>query len=120
MATLVVELYVTCPVTLGATVNVVVLIVAGFIALLHVAVIKALLGQTPPVALGGVSLSTVGRLRGSPGPREPAFLSGSPHPAARPASRRTGIQIIPSFELRIRLSPSTDCEACIPAGIFCE
>lgn len=50
---------VTVPVTPGATVKVVMLMVTGFIASLNVAVITAL-GHTPTAPLGGVAEITAG------------------------------------------------------------
>src|SRR5476649_69427 len=64
--------------------------VAGFIALLKVALIMAELGHTPAVALGGVTRITVG---GVVGPTTP-FLSGSPHPATKLSSRSAVNQIL--------------------------
>jgi len=67
---------VTIPTTPGATVKVVALMVAGFIALLKVAVITAL-GQTV-APLTGVTETTLGGVTvGLPA------LSGSLHPAAK-------------------------------------
>jgi hypothetical protein len=86
-------------------VNVVVLIVAGFIALLNVAVIRgALLGQRRVPF--GVTESAVGGVSGSPAPPVPAFLSGSLHPIAKTASRNAEIQILLTFNLRISFSSS--------------
>jgi hypothetical protein len=85
-------------------VNVVVLIVAGFIALLNVAVIIAMLGQTTELPFGGVTVVTVGGVRGAPGFPLPASLSGSLHPAITTANKNVGIKILQTFNLRIRLS----------------
>jgi hypothetical protein len=106
----------TVPATLApvgsAKVNVAVLIVRGFIALLNVAVIAGVaLGQTtvePGVGVGGVveeAPSTVGAARGLLGLGAP--LSESPHPAITTASRNAGIQILLTFNLRISFSYST-------------
>jgi hypothetical protein len=90
---LVVELYVTVPVTLPALevkVNVVVSIVFGFIALLNVAVIRALLGQLPEEPSGGVTEVTIGAVNwGFP----KLILSASPHPAITTAKKNARIQI---------------------------
>src|SRR5437868_709091 len=82
--------------------------VAGFIALLKVAVTTGVLGQTRVEASGGVTNVTVGGVSGSPG--FPAPLSGSPHPARRTANRNAKsaeIQILLKFNLRIRFSSSS-------------
>ena len=89
-------------------VNVAVLIVAGFIALLNVALITAMLGQTRVKPAVGVTEATVGVVRGLPGP--PA-VSGSPHPATRAANRNAGIQILLTFSLRISFSSSPSDKA---------
>jgi len=81
--------WVIVPVTPGATVKVVALMVEGFIALLKVAVITAL-GHMPTAALGGVSEITVGGVRVGLVPD----LSGSLHPAAKMNSRNTVNQIL--------------------------
>jgi len=59
VAILLVPSMVTVPVTPGATVNVVVLRVRGFMASLNVAVITVL-GHTPMAPLGGATVMTVG------------------------------------------------------------
>ena len=87
--------YLTPPVTLPPLelkVNVEVLIVVGFIALLNTAV-TTVLGQIPEEPLGGSTDvdTTVGGVRGPPG--FPAFLSGSPHPAITRARKNARIQI---------------------------
>jgi hypothetical protein len=89
-------------------VNVEVLIVAGFIALLNVALITAMLGQRRVKPFVGVTETTVGAVRGLPGP--PA-LSGSPHPATRAATRNAEIQILLTFNLRISFSSSPSHKA---------
>src|SRR3984893_679633 len=87
-----------------AKVNVVVLSVAGFIALLNVAVMTAVVGQMRVEAFGGVSLVTVGGVVGAPAFAAPEFLSMSPHPATRTASSNAKIQILPIIKLRISCS----------------
>jgi hypothetical protein len=89
--------------------NVLVLIVAGFIALLNVAVITATLGQTRVEPSGGVTEVTVGGVRGLPGPA--GALSGSPHPATKAASRNAEIQILLTMNLRISFSSSPSYKA---------
>src|SRR4029077_7963557 len=81
---------------------------AGFMALLKVAVITAVLGQMRVEAFGGVSVVTVGGVVGAPGFAfvALAFLWGSPHPAARTASSNAKIQVLPSINLRISCSCS--------------
>src|SRR5689334_8946498 len=82
--------------------------VAGFIALLKVAVITAVLGQTRVEASGGVTVIMVGGVRGSPG--FPAPPSGSPHPARTTASmnaKNAAIQTLRTFNLHIRFSSSS-------------
>jgi hypothetical protein len=66
-------------------VNVEVLMVAGFIALLNTAVIMVALGHTPTLPLTGVTRITVGGVWGAVG--IPAFLLlfGLQHPAAKPS-----------------------------------
>jgi hypothetical protein len=83
-------------------VNVVVLIVAGFIALLNVAVISPLLGQTPVEPASGVSAITVGGVREGGGP--PLLESGSPHPVIPMANSNAVIQTWQIFNLRISFS----------------
>ena len=106
-----VESRATVPVTLPPgplKVNVVVLIVAGFIALLNVAVIIATLGQTRVEPFGGVTEATAGGVRGEPGP---PLLSESPHPPTKAASRNAEIQILPTMNLRISFSSSRSYKA---------
>jgi hypothetical protein len=86
---------------------VVVLIVAGFMGLLNAALIMAVLGQTSVEPSGGVSEVTVGAVRGAPGFPAPAFLSESPQPAMKTANRNAGIQILPSFNVRMSVSWSS-------------
>ena len=63
------------------------LIVAGFIALLNVALIMAVLGHTGTPLFGGVTKITVGGVNGSPGFPALAFLSKFPHPTPKLSSR---------------------------------
>jgi hypothetical protein len=83
----------------------VVVIVAGFIALLNVAVMTAVLGQTRVVPSSGVTEVTVGGVRGAVGFPAPAFLSGSLHPAIAMIDKTAEIQILPAFDARISFSP---------------
>jgi hypothetical protein len=110
VATLVDELYVTCPETFvvpgPVNVKVVVVIVAGFIALLNVAVMRTVLGQTRVEASSGVTEVTVGGVKGSVGPPAPAFLSGSLQLASTMTNKNSGIQILQAFNLDISFSPS--------------
>ena len=83
--------------------------VAGFMALLNVAVTTGLLGQTRVEASGGVTKVTAGEVRGSLG-LPAVFLSGSPHPGRRTANmnaRNAAIQSLLPFNLRIRFSSSS-------------
>jgi hypothetical protein len=98
------------------TVKVEPLIVAGFIALLNVAVITAVLGQTRVEPSGGVTDVTAGGVKGSPGfevvPEVvPAVLSLSLHPAINPAERNAAIHIFRTFNLRISFSSSPSRKA---------
>src|SRR6476469_1722817 len=90
--------------------------VAGFIALLKVAVTTGVLGQTRVEASGGVTNVTVGEVKGSAG--APAgFSSGSPQPVKRAASmngRNAEIQSLLTFNLRIRFSFSLFTQ---PSGV---
>ena len=92
---MVVATYVTEPATLAPPVpdkvNVDVLMVAGFIALLKVALIMAVPGQIPVLPFAGVTRTTEG---GVVGEVATAFLSGSPQPAIKPSSRRAVRQIL--------------------------
>ena len=110
VATLPVESRATVPVTLPPgplNVNVVVVIVAGFIALLNVALTIATLGQTSVEPFGGVTEVTVGGVRGEPGP---AFIaSGSLHPAIPTANRNAVIHTWLIFSMRICFSSSHTC-----------
>jgi hypothetical protein len=83
-------------------------IVAGFMALLKVALMTTpLLGQTPVEAFSGVTESTVGGVVGAVAVPAFPFLSESPHPAPRAASRNAEIQILITFALCISFSCST-------------
>ena len=73
------------PVTPRLTVKVVVLMVAGFIASLKVAVMVARV-HTPVEPLGGVTEATAG-LR----PTISMLRSGSPHPVTKMSSRNAAI-----------------------------
>jgi hypothetical protein len=107
VATFVAATYVTLPgtaVPFAVNLNVVVLIVAGFIALLNVAVMTAVLGHTRRVPLGGVTAVTIGGATGSVGLN--AAPSGSPHPGvkAATASSNAVIKTLLSFNLFIYIS----------------
>jgi hypothetical protein len=82
------------------TVNVEVLMVAGFIGLLKVALTTAVFGQTPTLPFGGVTTVTVGGLVGEEGVMT-APLSGSLHPASEPSSRSARKQIVRFVCVRI-------------------
>ena len=73
--------WVIIPVTPGFTVKVVVLMVAGFIASLKVAVTSAR-EHTPGAPLGGVTETTVGFR-----PAVSVLRSGSPHPVTKRSMR---------------------------------
>jgi hypothetical protein len=80
--------------------------VAGFIALLKVAVITAGLGQTKVEASGGVTEVMVGGVRGSPG--FPALVPQHPvRTTANVNAKNAEIQILLTFNLRIRFSSSS-------------
>jgi hypothetical protein len=104
------ELYVTCPETFvepgPVNVKVALLIVAGFIALLNVAVMRSVFGQTRVDASSGVTDVTVGGVKGSVGLPVPAFLSGSPQPDITMNNKNSGIQILQNFNVGISFSPS--------------
>ena len=110
VATLVDELYVTCPETFVApgpvTVNVALVIVAGFMALLNVAVIRTVLGQTRVDVSSGVTEVTVGGGKGSVWLPVPAFLSVSLQLAIVMTKKIATIQILLIFNLGIGFSPS--------------
>jgi peptidoglycan/LPS O-acetylase OafA/YrhL len=69
------------------------MIVAGFMALLNVAVTTAP-WQTPIALPTGTTETTVGGVRGEPGFPAPEFLSGSLHPVATMSNRNAGNQIL--------------------------
>lgn len=103
VAMLVVATYVTDPETFAPpalTVKVDTLIVAGFMVLLKVAVITAVLGQMSVAPVVGVTEITVGAATGSLGAT--AFLSGSPHPERLSDNASAINQIFK--ELRIRIN----------------
>lgn len=95
---------VTSPPAMEETMNVDVLIVAGFIALLKVAVITAVLGHTRVEPAGGVTAVTVGGVSGASGFPDPAILSGSLQPAIRAANKNAERKISINFTLRISFS----------------
>ena len=100
-----VESAVMGPDTPGATVNVVELMVAGFIGLLNVAEIRVL-GHGPEAPAGRTEI-TVGGVNWSPGFDAFGFLSASPpHPATKTASKNAEIQILLTFNLRISFPSS--------------
>ena len=74
--------WVMIPVTPGFTIKVVVLMVAGFIASLKVAVMTAR-EHTPVALLAGVTEITVGAVR----PAVSVLRSGSPHPVTKRSIR---------------------------------
>ena len=92
-----VESAVIVPVTPGDTVKVEALIVAGFIALLNVAVTRVV-GQGVEAPAGRTEIA-VGGVRGDVG--LPGFLSGSPHPTIATARINAGIHTLETFVLRI-------------------
>jgi len=111
---------VTTPVTLVlpvANVNVVVLMVAGFMALVKDALITTGLPHVNTEPFRGFGEITAGGVRGSPG--FPARVSASPQPASRPAIRNAGIQTLLDFDLRISFSPSTPYKA-FPTADSCR
>jgi hypothetical protein len=71
--------------------------------LLNVALMMAVLEQTPVLPLAGVTRTTVGALVED---EAGAFLSGSPHPEAKPISRTAVIKILWLLLVRIRTSCS--------------
>src|SRR5271169_622617 len=92
----------------ATNVNVPVLMVAGFIALLKLAVTAApwQMPVTPPTGTTEVTAGAV-RLGGGP----PLLESGSLHPESRTANRSAGIKIFLIFKLRISFSSSHTCRA---------
>jgi hypothetical protein len=83
-----------------------VLIVAGFIALLNVAVITVVLEEARVKPFGGVTEVTLGGVSGSLGFPAFAFLSKSPHPATRATNMNATNDIFPVLNLRISISCS--------------
>jgi hypothetical protein len=111
VATLVAATYVTAPATgvlPEVTVNVVLLIVPGFIGLLKVAVTIAVFGQTSNEPFGGVTAVTVGGFVGLVGATGAPPLSGSPHPGVTTAivSSNANTKILFTFNLLIFASPN--------------
>ena len=94
------------PDTPGVTVKVVALIVAGFIALLNVALTRVL-EQAVVEPASGTTESTVGGLRGE----VVLPASGSPQPATETASKSAAIKILLTFNLRISFSSSPSYKA---------
>src|SRR5579864_6089162 len=90
--------------------------VAGFIALLNVAVTTGVLGQTRVEPAGGVTAVTIGGFRG-PVATVAACLSGSPHPANRATSRNAVIQVLLTFNLRIGFSSTPAFLQSVPATL---
>ena len=106
VATRPVESRATVPITAvapAANLKVPVVIVAGFMALLKVAVTTAP-WQTAVAAPAGTTETTVGGVTEEVGP--PVLLSGSPHPTNATASKNDGIQILPTVNLCISFSSS--------------
>src|SRR5436309_5644263 len=87
-----------------AKVKVGLLMVAGFMSLLKVALIMAVLGQTPTLPLSGVTRTTVGGVAGDEAATP--FLSGSPHPAVKMSNRSAANQILWILYIRIHTSSS--------------
>jgi len=82
-----------------------VVMVAGFIALLNVAVMTAVLGQTRVEASGGVTDVTAGGVKGVLGFVDvPAFLSLSLQLTSTTAERNAAIQRFLTFHVRISSS----------------
>jgi hypothetical protein len=73
-------------------------------ALLNVAVIIPVFGQSPDEASSGVTETTAGGVRGATGLPAPEFLSGSLHPTTKTDSRNAKTQKLLTFNLRIRFS----------------
>jgi hypothetical protein len=104
VAILVAAAYETCPGTLApreVKINVELLIVAGFIALLNVAVITVEANEATVEPSGGVTELTLGGVSGSPGFPAFAFLSKSAHPATKATNRSATNDIFPVLNLRI-------------------
>src|SRR5436305_6232478 len=90
------------------TVKVEVVIVAGFMALLNVAVMTAVLGQTRVEPSGGVTDVTAGGVKGAPGFVDVAVLSLSLQPTSTTAERNAAMQRFRTCDLYIRLSSLLD------------
>jgi hypothetical protein len=97
-----------------ANVKVVVLMVAGFMALVKVALMTTGLPQVKVEPLRGFTEVTAGGVRGLPG--FPTFGSESPQPVSKPANRNAGIQTLVNFSLRISFSPSFRDKSFLSAG----
>ena len=107
----------TTPATLVApavNVKVVVLIVAGFMALVKVALMTTGLPHVKVEPVRGFTEVTAGGVRGLPG--FPAFVSESPQPASTPANRNARIHTLVNFSLRISFSPSFRDKSFLSAG----
>jgi hypothetical protein len=103
---------VTAPATLvepWVNVKVVALIVAGFMALLNVALMTTGVPHVKVEPASGFMEVTAGGVRGLPG--FPTFGSESPQPAIRTANRNAGIQILLTFKLRMSFSSSPSYKA---------
>jgi hypothetical protein len=70
------------------------LIVAGFIALLNVAVTSAVFGQKRVEPAGGVTAVTVGAVWGAAGSAAFGFRLGLQHPVAKPTNRSARNKIL--------------------------
>ena len=79
--------------------------VAGFMALLNVALTMAVVEQTLGEASSGVTEVTAGGVNGSPGLPAAAFFS-SPHPVIATANRNAEIATFVIFDMRINFSSS--------------
>jgi hypothetical protein len=90
----------------AANLKVPVVIVAGFMALLNVAVTTAP-WQTPVAPPNGITETTVGGVREGGGPPLPE--SGSPHPAIPTANRNAVTHTWLIFSMRICFSSSHTC-----------
>ena len=104
----------TTPATLvapEAKVNVVVLSVAGFIALLKEASIASGVPQVRMEPARGFTEVTVGGVRGAPGFAASGFELVPQHPATTRANRNAGIQVLLTFNLRISFSSLPRCKA---------
>ena len=79
--------------------------VAGFIALLNVALTIAVVEHTLGEASSGVTEVTLGGVNGAPGFPAAAFFS-SPHPVIATANRNAEITIFVIFDICINFSSS--------------